>query len=396
MVTQSKRLYFIDAMRAWAILMMLQGHFVDGMLDPVFRDPSNLTYTTWRYFRGITAPVFFTVSGFIFTYLLLRAPRQGRDNPRIRKGLRRGLQLLLIGYLLRSNLFGLLQGTLYPSFFLVDVLHCIGVSLLVVIGFYSLTSRWNGKWMAPLLLISGLGLFLFEPLYRTWDYSWMPEALANYFTRENGSVFTLIPWVGYTLLGGFFSIAFLKYREDRNLYLKSMALCLVAGTLLIRYASPFFDWTWEHTGIELFNLIASNNYLFMRLGDVLLVFAVFMLLRGLMKSPIFLKIGQNTLSIYVIHFIVLYGSFTGIGLYQYFHHSLTPAMAITGALSFMLICTLSALWYDRNEQRIQSIGAQGWSSLKGYCIPPGQILLRTVKTWINRLAEYFTWGQSRQ
>ena len=90
MVTQSKRLYFIDAMRAWAILMMLQGHFVDGLLDPVFKDATNTAYTTWRYFRGITAPVFFTVSGFIFTYLLLRAPRQGSDNPRIRKGLKRG------------------------------------------------------------------------------------------------------------------------------------------------------------------------------------------------------------------------------------------------------------------------------------------------------------------
>jgi uncharacterized membrane protein len=62
MVAPIKRLYFIDAMRAWAILMMLQGHFIDGLLDPVFRDPENLAFATWKYFRGITAPVFFTVS----------------------------------------------------------------------------------------------------------------------------------------------------------------------------------------------------------------------------------------------------------------------------------------------------------------------------------------------
>ncbi|MEJ2585667.1 MAG: heparan-alpha-glucosaminide N-acetyltransferase domain-containing protein [Robiginitalea sp.] len=395
MVTQNKRLYFIDAMRAWAILMMLQGHFVDGLLDPVFKDASNTAYTTWRYFRGITAPVFFTVSGFIFTYLLLRAPRQGGHNPRIRKGLKRGFQLLLIGYLLRTNLFGLLQGTLYPSFFLVDVLHCIGVSLLVVIGFYWGASRWNTRLLAPMLLISGLLLFLFEPIYKTWEYSWLPVAIANYFTRANGSVFTLIPWVGYALLGGFLSVVFRKYRQDPYLYLKSIALCLVAGTLLIRYASPFFNWTWKQTGIGLFDKIVSNNYLFMRLGDVLLVFAVFMLLRGLMKSAIFLKIGQNTLSIYVIHFIILYGSFTGMGLYQFFHHSLTPAVAISGALAFMVVCTWTALWYDRNEDRVKEILYKAWAFLKILLTTLGQRLFREGKARMTRLGRYLNWGQGR-
>jgi len=56
MSANSKRLFFIDAMRAWAILMMLQGHFIDGLLDPLFRDPNNLFYNIWLYFRGITAP----------------------------------------------------------------------------------------------------------------------------------------------------------------------------------------------------------------------------------------------------------------------------------------------------------------------------------------------------
>ena len=73
---KNNRLFFIDAIRAWAILMMLQGHFVDGLLDNSFRDNSNMVYTTWKYFRGITAPVFFTVSGFIFTFLLVKVPEK--------------------------------------------------------------------------------------------------------------------------------------------------------------------------------------------------------------------------------------------------------------------------------------------------------------------------------
>ena len=389
MGTQSNRLYFIDAMRAWAILMMLQGHFIDGLLDPVFRDSPDTIFRTWKYFRGITAPVFFTVSGFIFTYLLLRAPEQGLKNPRIRKGIRRGFQLVLIGYLLRTNILGLLQGSLYTSFFLVDVLHCIGISLLVVIGIYWAANRWNSRLLAPALLVLGLSLFLFEPVYKTWEYSWMPEALANYFTRANGSVFTLVPWVGYTVIGGFLAAVFRKYRAMPHLYSKSIVISLVAGFLLIRYASPFFNWAGNLTGIELFHRIVSNNYLFMRLGDVMLVFASFMLLRGFLKSSLLLKIGQNTLSIYVIHFIVLYGSFTGMGLYRYFHHTLTPGLVVGGALLFMVLCTGIALWYDRNEARIRGGFARSWNVGRELLADLAGTLFRAGKTRITRLARYF-------
>ena len=138
------RLYFIDAIRAWAILMMLQGHFVDGLLDNAFRDNSNMVYAVWKYFRGVTAPVFFTVSGFIFTYLLIKGKEIGINNPRVKKGIKRGLQLLAIGYLLRLNFFGLLKGQIYGSFYLVDVLHCIGLSILGIIGIYLLTISVSG------------------------------------------------------------------------------------------------------------------------------------------------------------------------------------------------------------------------------------------------------------
>jgi uncharacterized membrane protein len=352
MKDQDKRLYFIDAMRAWAILMMLQGHFIDGLLDPVYRDPSNLLFTTWKYFRGITAPVFFTVSGFIFTYLLLRAPKQGRDNPRLRKGLKRGVQLIAIGYLLRSNIFGLLNGVIYPSFFLVDVLHCIGIALLLLVGIYFLVPKGKTTRLSFLFLAFGLVLFLFEPLYKTWDYSNLPVALANYFTRANGSVFTVIPWVGYATLGGFIACQFYRFRHTRFLYLKSMGLFLAGGIGLIWYSSPFFQWLAEQTGVSLFEDIVANNYLFIRLGDVLLVFAVFILLRGLMKQKAFIQIGQHTLSIYVIHFIVLYGSLTGIGLYRYWNHALSPLWAISGAVAFMIFCTWAALRYNQHKDFI--------------------------------------------
>ena len=353
MRSKTARLFFIDAMRAWAILMMLQGHFVDGLLENSFRDPDSLIFSIWSYFRGITAPVFFTVSGFIFTYLLIRIPEKGFNNPRIKKGIKRGIQLLLIGYLLRLNLFGLLKGEFYSSLFLVDVLHIIGLSILGIIGLYLFTNKQK-KYVFPLLLllISCL-LFSFEPIYSKWTFQMLPDALANYFTRTNGSVFTIIPWFGYTAIGGFFSYLFTYYKNSQSLYPAAISIATFTGILLIFFSSDLFLAVSSITGIQLFEAIAANNYLFIRLGDVLIAFSVFMLLRHFITSRTVLKIGQNTLSIYVIHFVILYGSFTGLGLYQFFYQSLPPAILIPAAIAFMVACSYLALFYDKNEDYIK-------------------------------------------
>ncbi|AWX46281.1 hypothetical protein HME9304_03313 [Flagellimonas maritima] len=359
MKTKTNRLFFIDAMRAWAILMMLQGHFIDGLLDPVFRDRDNILFSVWLYFRGITAPVFFTVSGFIFTYLLIKAPKKGFENPRIKKGIRRGLQLLLIGYLLRMNLFGILIGEIYDSFYLVDVLHCIGLSILALIGTY-LFSIKRKKYVFPSILLgTTLVLFLFEPIYDEWSFSFLPAAIGNYFTKSNGSVFTIIPWLGYATLGGFVSTLFYKFKNYKYLYEVAIGTALVLGSLLIFTSSDVFLYIHRLTRIQLFADIFFNNYLFIRLGDVFIVFAVFMLLRRFMTHTTVLKIGSSTLSIYVIHFIILYGSFTGLGLYRFFNHTLIPSIVIPGALAFMFTCTYLALRYHKHEAEIKANIATG-------------------------------------
>jgi len=385
MGNKAARLFFIDAMRAWAILMMLQGHFVDGLLDEVFRDPNNGVFVLWKYFRGITAPVFFTVSGFIFTYLLIRVPQKGMDNPRVIKGIRRGLQLLLIGYLLRMNLFGLLKGEIYESFYLVDVLHIIGLSILGIISVYLLTQNKARYVFASSLLLITITLFALEPLYSQWTFAIMPDAVANFFTRANGSVFTIIPWFGYATFGAFTSVLFTKFRDYKYLYPVSIAICSAVGLSLIFFSSPLLMALHGITGIQLFEGIYTNNYLFIRLGDVFMVFALFMAMRHFLTGRTILRIGQNTLSIYVIHFIILYGSFTGLGLYRFFHHSLSPSIVVPGAILFMVICSYTALWYERNEQLVRgqigrTIGQVG-QTVEPYII----FFLRNVRIALYRL-----------
>lgn len=336
---KSSRLYFIDAMRAWAILMMLQGHFIDGLLDPLFRDSSNAAFSIWKYNRGITAPVFFTVAGFIFMYLLIRQKElTGWANPRVMKGIKRGLILIGLGYILRLNFRGFLfKGEIYDNFYRVDVLHCIGLSILFLVGIYLLSHKAK-RFVMPLVL-AGSTLFLFAlfPWYASWDYSFLPKLIANYFTKANGSVFTLVPWLGYATFGAFMSVLFSQYKEKKNLYPVAIGSCLGVGAALIFLGAPAY----------------INNALFARLGNVLILFAVFMLIRSILTSRTVITIGQNTLSIYVIHYVILYGSFFGLGLYQPFHQALNPYIAIPGAILFMVTVTWLSFRYNKAKPAIK-------------------------------------------
>ncbi|MCV6631611.1 MAG: DUF1624 domain-containing protein [Flavobacteriaceae bacterium] len=352
---ETNRLFFIDAMRAWAIIMMLEGHFIDGLLHDAFRVDGMFSYDIWKYFRGITAPAFFTVSGFIFTYLLIRKPQWEYRSKRIRKGIKRGLELLVIGYLLQTNFLGLLHGEIYSYFYVVNVLHCIGLSLILISGVFLLLKHWEALSLMPILFLSiGVVLFVFEPWYEHFNFSGLPILLENYFSKANGSVFTIFPWFGYTCIGAFLSIVFHRFRFVKEFYGIAIPLFLLLGMGLMFYSTPMFKWLAYSSGWELFGMVANNNYLFIRLGDVFLVFAVFILLRKWMQHPTLLKIGSSTLTIYIVHFILLYGSFTGLGIYKYLYHSLYPWEVILGAILFVSITIWLSLKYEKYKLLIHA------------------------------------------
>ncbi|MDO5104949.1 heparan-alpha-glucosaminide N-acetyltransferase domain-containing protein [Capnocytophaga sp.] len=343
------RLYFIDVMRAFAICMMLQGHFVDGLLANEYRNTDYLPFSTWLFFRGLTAPVFFTVSGFIFMYLLAKEKTEGKtgwNHVRVVKGIRRGITLIITAYLLRTHFWSLFAGKIYPNTYMVDVLHCIGLSLLFLIAIYLFSYRKKTYVMPVILLGFTLFLFAFAPVYLQQSYDFLPVALANYFTQANGSVFTIFPWFGYASFGAFVGVLFSIFRNRADVYRYAIAFTTFFGLLLSFGSQPFLGWIHHLVNSEI-TLLMAQNTIFNRLGNVMLIFSVFMLLRDVIMSKTIRTIGQNTLSIYIIHYIILYGSFTGFGLYQYFHHQLSPYVVIPGALLFVVLNVWLSFKYNQ-------------------------------------------------
>lgn len=351
---QANRLYFIDAVRAFAILMMLQGHFIDTLLAPIYRDKTNSAYNLWTYFRGITAPTFFTISGLVFTYLLLRSYSKGNDKPRIKKGLFRGLLLLGIGYSLRINILSWLFGDFNAYFLVVDVLQCIGLSLIILVGLHILFKK-HSYWFSILLFTIGCLCFVSEPLYRNLSFETIPKLFANYMTKTNGSVFTILPWFGYSAFGAFISTVFFRHVHRTKFRTVTIITFFTIGYFLMYHSSWFLIKLYRWTDIELFSFSANYNYLFSRLGNVLILFGFFYTLERFLKQSIISRIGEKTLSIYVIHFVLLYGSFTGYGFKYFFNKSLQPAEAIVGAILFMLMVCFISFHYAKTNTFVYNL-----------------------------------------
>tara|TARA_R110001592_G_scaffold309106_1_gene583179 strand:- start:299 stop:874 length:576 start_codon:yes stop_codon:yes gene_type:complete len=181
------------------------------------------------------------------------------------------------------------------------------------------------------------------------------------------------------------SVIFSKYQDNKNLYTYIVPIYILTGLVLILFSSDFFYSIYEATGIQLFQSIFNNNYLFIRLGDVLIVFSIFIILRKYLMNSTWLKIGQSTLSIYIIHFIILYGSFTGIGLYRFFHHSLNPWVAVLGAILFMIASTFIALKYENHKAEIKSGLFSFLSTTRIYLEQAALIAFEIVRTLTEKI-----------
>jgi fucose 4-O-acetylase-like acetyltransferase len=101
-----------------------------------------------------------------------------------------------------------------------------------------------------------------------------------------------------------------------------------------------------------------NSTAFMRFGQVIGLLGILMLIDGnfKVKAPLFLKLGQNTLPIYVIHVIILYGGIFGIGLKpDVINLNLSPYASIGVSVIAMLSFTVMVKFIEPLENVYNSV-----------------------------------------
>ena len=343
---ETQRIILLDLLRAIAVIMMLLGHTIHTLLETSYSDSTSVIFQSWIFIRGLTAPVFIFSSGLIFTYLLLQKPLSYQNNPRIRKGIVRGITLILIGYLLRYpkiNIFKLAESSneQWLTFFTVDVLHLIGVGLLLILAlaYFAYYVRID---LSLFYFLFVLVVLFTAPFINSlgWGNTFIP--IASYFTFEFGSIFPLFPYLLYVFLGAVFGVYFSK---DNSLIKIFLFMLFILGLglsiiLLVLILSNYF-------GIDLFfgSLI--------KIGIVLVLFSTLGLLtRNVDSIPNYLRsLARNSLWIYVIHLVILYGSPASIGLFQIVGKTQTAEVALLTAVTMIILMTIISLGIDKLRVR---------------------------------------------
>lgn len=309
------RYQFLDVYRGIVVLLMIQGHVVRELLSQALQNSA--AFRMHELFHGITGPGFLFGAGVTFgisaqsrwdEYLVF--------SPALRKRLKKIFLLLGIGYVLHLPFLSLsktLSATTaegWAALWRFDVLQCIGFGLLILqIAVLLLRKE---KWFAMSLAAVTIAIIYVAP--PVWNAgNDLPAFLEYALTGTSGSVYPLLPNAAFLFAGALVSYEFLRFvrlgKENqfiRRLFLIAIALHawgLIMELIPVEFYDPHDYWS------------TSPNFFFIKLGGIcLLICGAWYLSRSslIQRHPLYLRwlivVGVESLFVYVVHLIVLYGS----------------------------------------------------------------------------------------
>jgi uncharacterized membrane protein len=344
---------FIDLLRGFALIFMIETHVVNAYLPEAYR--SSQFFYWLSFINGLVAPAFLFAAG---SSVILQASRNwdqwlGLSSPFLRQMRRLGF-ITLVAYYTHIQCFKLScylnpeQPDLWRKTLQVDILQCIVASLLVVHLLIvalrkPLLTAWGAGMLAALVA-------LLTPLVWSQDFTGrIPLALALSLNPHGVSLFPLFPWTCFVLSGSVAAFLFLKsmnegheIRHIRNVFL--LGLFMIACGLIGRWAPITLP------GHENF-YTTSPLYVMIRLGCLLVIVA---LLAGLEKLahlvPKSIQVaGQESLLVYGVHLWLIFAVFRG--------KHVGPILGLEGgyAKCFMLsaVVTVFMLWLAGRWQRLK-------------------------------------------
>ncbi len=192
----SPRLLWIDFLRGLAVLGMIEAHSVNSFLAPIYRNGAGFIFLS--YINGLVAPAFLFIAGFLQGLSIRK--NWTTPQPLIRRFRTIGL-ILLIGYGLQFPWNSTFDGEkVWAALGRVDVLHCIAISLALLLVLTKLCKRLiTFDVVVSLLTIS---IIIAAPFVwnSTAASSW-PNPLAGYLSPYHGALFPLFPWSAFLLAG---------------------------------------------------------------------------------------------------------------------------------------------------------------------------------------------------
>ncbi len=310
-----QRLVFVDLLRGWATLVMIEVHVFNAFLLPSIKD--NGWFVIVNYINGLVAPSFLFISGFVFVVTSERKLAEFREfGGAFWKQLQRIGLVWCIGYGLHLPFFSFIRilretderGWL--RFYQTDVLQCIALGLTILFILRILVEETK-RYQKILLWISAAAIVLAPMVWDADVRRWLPAPFAAYVNGQHFSQFPVFNWLGFLTLGG---IAAVRFGEARKLgrefdFFKSIAYLglgfIVAGRALLEIP----------VAIPLVSSAIRGNPLFFleRAGIVLALLALCWWYANVRKTErsFVIDASKESLLVYAGHLTLIYGQFSG-------------------------------------------------------------------------------------
>jgi len=300
----SGRLAYLDWGRGLCVVLMIATHGLYGWVRP--EDQARPFFQWMRLIGGFPGAVFLFTSGLVLALAAEGMFRRG-ERPRavLRAGLARGLEILGYAFLFRFWMFASGHFASPWDLLRVDILNCIGTSLLVV-GVIALPWPRRATRIAAALSIA-FAIVALTPL--TWDSALarrLPVALAGYVDgRQPGSIFPPFPWAGFAALGAAAGVLLASWRgRGRHAHLfggmAALGAVLIPLGLWADRVSPavYPRYDFWHT---------SPAYFAVKAGIVLLTMAAAYAFDRLPGQGPIRQLGRTSLLVYWVHLEIIYG-----------------------------------------------------------------------------------------
>ncbi len=350
-VAAPSRIAFLDIARVVATLTMLMGHTIDALLGPLYR--TGPAFAVWTFFRALTPSTFLFVSGFVLGVVTLRELPVDGLTPAATKRLRRFAFYLALGYVLHLPVDTLRQLVTLPAerwrpFFAVDVLQCVAVTL-AVLQLVVLVGRTRVRigWMAA-TVAAAVGLAT-PWVWTTTDALAVPTWLRGYLSPAAGALFPLFPWIGLPAAGLAFAM---WYAGDPAAHPGRRALATFApvGAACLAAAGLMRWLVWEPVGTGVGPSRPSQFVLQIGIVCLLLTALAWLVGEGRRRSPLLERFGQESLTVYVVHISIVYGSPWSHGLRWLLGVDLAPPAIGAVVLTLWSAMLLLALVWSRCKQ----------------------------------------------
>ncbi len=297
----TERLQFLDAVRGFALLLMIVNHTGRWWQDGAMGWPRyNLIYAS----MAVGAPLFLFLVGFCMPLSFARRRPSGGLPSVAAKFLQRGARLILASWLLNFVVFR------DEPFWEGGVLQTIGLGIILALPPMLLLHRRGARYV---LVVVAVALYALFSVSYTRVAAWVPDhpVLGRIFFFE----FAPWPWISLVWIG--LALGWVWALQDtperRVRYLKIMT---VAGLVCL---AAFAAWDWSHgTPFHLSlafkrDFVLNNHWITRGVTNLLCLGAVFSLL-GLAYYLVEVKrlpvgwlvvLGRTSLMLYFLHHLLV-------------------------------------------------------------------------------------------